>query len=74
MPHSEREGGRRRGRIVTRLDGRGWSLDGREVGRQAPDAVTTVIWRDVEMRPGRNCVELRAGGRAASARWSVRGK
>ena len=46
-------------------------VNGREVGRQAPDAVKTVIWRGVEMRPGRNRVELRAGGRTASARWTL---
>ena len=38
-------------------------VNGRTVGTQSPDCVRTVFWPKVPLAPGRNVIELRAGGR-----------
>lgn len=45
------------------------SVNGREVGRQTPDEVKTVIWRQVPLKKGANDIRLEASGRTAEARW-----
>jgi len=47
------------------------TVNGTVVGRQRPDAVRTVLWRDVPMRRGRNEVVLSAGGRTSVAKWDL---
>ena len=45
-------------------------VNGRRAGVKTPDAVKTVLWRDVPLALGRNVVELKAGGRRASGVWT----
>ena len=44
-------------------------VNGREIGTQTPDSIRIVMWSGVELAPGRNIVELRAGGLTAKAEW-----
>ena len=45
-------------------------VNGRTVGVKAPDAVKTVLWRDVPLAVGRNVVELKSGGRTETGVWT----
>lgn len=47
-------------------------LNGREVGRQAPDEVKTVVWRKVPLAKGANHIQLFSGGRMAEAYWILK--
>ena len=45
------------------------TVNGRVVGRKAPDEVKTVLWLDVPLADGDNVVGLSCGGLSASATW-----
>ena len=47
-------------------------VNGKAVGTKEPDAVKSVLWRDVQLKKGANEVELRAGGRKSGSVWTVR--
>ena len=44
-------------------------VNGAPFGTLPPDEVKSVMWKDVPLAPGANCIELTAGGRTASAIW-----
>jgi len=44
-------------------------VNGRIMDTKTPDAVKTVLWRDVPLSVGTNTVELRSGGRVSRASW-----
>lgn len=46
------------------------TVNGRSVGVQTPDAVKSVLWKDVPLEVGRNTVTLSAGGRTSTAVWT----
>ena len=45
------------------------SVNGRSLGTKEPDAVKTVVWRDVNFDVGVNVVELRAGNLVERCTW-----
>ena len=46
-------------------------VNGREIGRQMPDAVKTVCWNAVPLDVGANVIELASGDRSVRATWTV---
>lgn len=48
------------------------SVNGKTVGRQVPDAVRTVIWRDVSLERDANEIRIEAGGHVRTARLAYR--
>jgi len=46
------------------------TVNGRTVGTQAPDAVRTVVWKNVPLQAGENRVELRAGDLVSTSVWT----
>lgn len=46
------------------------TVNGKVVGTQAPDAVKTVVFRDVPLAPGPNAIRLDAHGLNAAATWT----
>jgi len=48
------------------------TVNGKVVGTQQPDAVKTVVFRDVPLMPGPNAIRLEARGLSATATWNRR--
>ena len=48
------------------------TVNGKVVGTQTPDEVKSVIWNDVVLKPGVNCIELSAGGKTDFCTWRYR--
>lgn len=44
-------------------------VNGLASGERIPDAAKGCLWRDVQLAPGENTVEIRAGGLFARAKW-----
>ena len=47
------------------------AVNGKVVGTKTPDEVKTVRWQGVALVPGENRIEVTAGGRKESCRWTL---
>lgn len=45
------------------------NIDGKMVSTQRTDAYATVIWKDIELKPGKNLIEIRTPHGNDSAEW-----
>ncbi len=48
------------------------TVNGKAVGAQEPDAVKTVVFRNVQLTPGANEIRLEANGLSAGAVWNLK--
>lgn len=46
-------------------------VNGKSLGVRSPDEIKTVTWKNVRFSPGKNRVELKAGGLVSSAVWAL---
>ena len=49
-------------------------VNGVSQGKRIPDAAKTAVWKGVKFAPGENRVEVRAGGKSATAQWLLADK